>query len=109
MKKLFLITLISLVGFTATNAASKGKRFVTVTIDNAIVKLQGDEQYVENFKKAYNESEEDAINYLLDSKWSFGRKCMIIDKSIEGSKFTAEGTVKAVAKPWKRWRWMAES
>ena len=101
--------LISLVGFTTSKATSTGKRFVTVTIDKAIVKLQGDEQYVEDFMNAYKKSEEDAVNYLLDTKWSIGRKCKIIDKSIEGSKFTAEGTVKAVAKSWKKYRWLAES
>lgn len=109
MKKSLLIAVFFVFGITASQSTYARTMWVTVKIDNATVKLKGDEIYVKAFMIAYDKSEESAVNYLLDTKWPFGRKCRIIDESIEGSKFTAQGSVKSVTKAWKEWRWLTES
>ncbi|WP_258099809.1 hypothetical protein [Marinoscillum pacificum] len=109
MQKSLLIAVFFVFGITASQSTYARKMWVSVKIDNATVKVKGDEIYVKGFLLSLDHSEESAVNYLLDTKWTLGRKCRIIDKSIEGSKFTADGSVKSAVKAWKEWRWLAES
>ncbi|WP_421876732.1 hypothetical protein [Marinoscillum sp.] len=105
MKKSLMIILIGLFGLSMPMKSLAANQWVTVELNNATFLIKGNAKYLEAFEQAYEQSEETAINFLLDSKWSFGRKCSITDVQSDGSRFTARGAgVRMITKFWLEWR-----